>query len=162
MRTLNAVKDITLVVSAILFASSAMLAIHFQSGFLTITSRSMEPTIKAGDMVLTRLIPTSEIRNRDIVVLPLPEDKRIRYSHRVVSIERKAGNTFVRTKGDANPNPDAWTLGIEAKEVTKVMAVIPTAAILNGPIDRRWIYYGLFYGGALLALYGAWRLLKKP
>jgi signal peptidase len=161
MRKLNAVKDITLVVFAILFATSAILSIYFQAGFLTITSRSMEPTIKAGDMVLTRLIPTSEIQNRDIVVLPLPEDKSIRYSHRVISIERKAGNTFVRTQGDANPNPDQWTLGIEGKEVTKVMAVIPTAAIFSGPIDRRWIYYGLFYGGAILGLYGSWRLLKR-
>lgn len=155
------IKDLTLAISALILVVSAILSIYLQTGFLTITSRSMEPTINAGDMVLTRIIPTSEIKKRDIVVLPLPEDKNIRYSHRIVSVERSGVKTIVKTQGDANPNPDQWTLEVTSQDVTKVVGVIPTARIFSGPIERKWIYYGLFYGGALLALYGAWRLLQR-
>ena len=68
---------------------------------------------------------------------------------------------IVSTKGDANPKVDSWELKITSADVPKVMAVIPTALIFNGPIERKWIYYGLFYGGALLGLYGSWRLVKR-
>lgn len=162
MRTVRLIKDIVFAVTALLFVLAAIFSVYFQTGFLTITSRSMEPTIKAGDMVLTRMIPAKEIQPRDIVVLPLPENKSMRYSHRVISVDQNRGEIVVKTQGDANPTPDAWTLEIKSEDATKVMAVLPTARILNGPIDRKWMYYGLFYGGALLALYGAWRLLKKP
>ena len=67
----------------------------------------------------------------------------------------------MKTQGDANPNPDKWELAITSEDASKVVAVIPTAKVFNGPVERKWIYYGLFYGGALLALYGAWRLVKK-
>ena len=161
MNTVRLIKDITFAATALLFVLAAIFSVYFQTGFLTITSRSMEPTIKAGDMVLTRMISTKEIEPRDIVVLPLPEDKNIRYSHRVISVKESGGEVIVKTQGDANPNPDKWELAISSDDVTKVVAVIPAAKVLNGPIERKWIYYGLFYGGALLALYGAWRLLKK-
>jgi hypothetical protein len=32
---------------------------------------------------------------------------------------------------------------------------------LNGPIERKWIYYGLFYGGAALGLYASWMLVRR-
>ena len=76
-------------------------------------------------------------------------------------VNQTSGDVVVKTKGDANPNPDSWELTITSEKVPKIVAVIPTAAIFNGPVERKWIYYGLFYGGALLALYGSWRLLRK-
>jgi signal peptidase I len=161
MRTVRLIKDITFATTALLFVLAAIFSVYFRAGFLTITSRSMEPTIKAGDMVLTRMIPTKDIQSRDIVVLPLPENKNMRYSHRVISVKESGGDLVVKTQGDANPNPDKWELAITSEDASKVVAVIPTAKVFNGPVERKWIYYGLFYGGALLALYGAWRLVKK-
>ena len=161
MKTLKIAKDITLIVSAIGFALTAVLSIYFQTSFQTVTSRSMTPAIKAGDMVVTRQVPTEELRARDVVILPLPDANGLYFSHRIFTLRDENGGVVVRTKGDANPKPDSWELKITSDEVPKVMAVIPTAAIFDGPIERKWIYYGLFYGGALLALYGAWRLLKR-
>lgn len=161
MRAVRLIKDITFAVTTLLFVLAAVFSVYFQTGFLTITSRSMEPTIKAGDMVLTRMISTKEIQPRDIVVVPLPENENLRYSHRVISVDQNGGEIVVKTQGDANPTPDKWELAITSQDATKVIAVIPTAKVLNGPIERKWIYYGLFYGGALLALYGAVRLLKR-
>jgi signal peptidase len=161
MRGVKLLRDFTLVVVALISVVGAVLAFYFHAGFFTITSRSMEPTIKAGDMVLTRLAPIDEIQMRDVVVLPVPENPALRYAHRIIAIEKKGDELQVRTKGDANPQPDSWNMVVKSKEVTQVLAVIPTAKIFSGPIERKWIYYGLFYGGALLALYGAWRLVKK-
>ena len=121
----------------------------------------MEPTISAGDMVLTRQVPAKEIRTRDVVILPVPDAPGFNYSHRVVAVKKEADGVVVTTKGDGNPKPDSWELMITSKEVPKVISVIPTAIIFGGPIERKWIYYGLFYGGAILGLYGSWRLVKR-
>jgi signal peptidase I len=161
MKPIRVFRDVVLALTAVSLAIAAGLSIYFQLSFLTITSRSMEPTISAGDMVLTRPIPVAEIRSRDVVVLPVPDVEGLRYSHRVMSVTREFDDVVVTTKGDANPKPDAWTLQITSQEVPKVVAVIPTAPILNGPIERKWIYYGLFYGGAALGLYASWMLVRR-
>ena len=160
MKTFKVVKDVALAASAIGFVIAAIFAFYFQTSFQTVTSRSMEPSIKAGDMVLTRQVPAKEIQMRDVVILPLPDADGLYFSHRIVGIKKQSGDVIVSTKGDANPKPDSWELKITSGDVPKVMAVIPTALIFNGPIERKWIYYGLFYGGALLGLYGSWRLVK--
>jgi signal peptidase I len=161
MKTLRVIKDVTLAVTAIAFVMGAVLSFYFQTSFLTVTSRSMEPTISAGDMVLTRQFPAKEIRARDVVILPVPDAPGFNYSHRVIAIKKEADGVVVTTKGDGNPKPDSWELKITSEEVPRVLSVIPTAPIFNGPIERKWIYYGLFYGGAVLGLYGSWRLLKR-
>ena len=161
MKNLRVIKDVTLAVTAIAFVMGAVLSFYFQTSFLTVTSRSMEPTIRAGDMVLTRQVPAKEIRTRDVVILPAPDAPGFNYSHRVVAVKKEADGVVVTTKGDGNPKPDSWELMITSKEVPKVISVIPTAIIFDGPIERKWIYYGLFYGGAILGLYGSWRLLKR-
>ena len=161
MKTFKIVKDLALAVSAIGFVIAAIFAFYFQTSFQTVTSRSMEPSIKAGDMVLTRQVPAEDIQMRDVVILPLPDADGLYFSHRIVGIKKQSGDVIVATKGDANPKPDSWELKITSGDVPKVMAVIPTALIFNGPIERKWIYYGLFYGGALLGLYGSWRLVKR-
>ena len=161
MKTFNVLKDVALAASAIGFVIAAIFAFYFQTSFQTVTSRSMEPSIKAGDMVLTRQVPAEDIQMRDVVILPLPDADGLYFSHRIVGIKKQSGDVIVATKGDANPKPDSWELKITSGDVPKVMAVIPTALIFNGPIERKWIYYGLFYGGALLGLYGSWRLVKR-
>ena len=161
MKIVRFIKDITLAVSAIGFALAAIFSFYFQTSFQTVTSRSMEPTFKAGDMVLTRQVPTSAIQARDVVILPVPDAPGLIYSHRVIAIKKDPKEVIVTTKGDANPKPDSWELRLTSEKVPKVMAVIPTALIFNGPIERKWIYYGLFYGGALLGIYGSWRLLRR-
>ncbi len=161
MKTLRVIKDVTLAVTAIAFVMGAVLSFYFQTSLLTVTSRSMEPTISAGDMVLTRQFPAKEIRARDVVILPVPDAPGFNYSHRVIAIKTEKDGVVVTTKGDGNPKPDSWELMITSKEVPKVISVIPTAIIFDGPIERKWIYYGLFYGGAVLGLYGSWRLVKR-
>jgi signal peptidase I len=161
MKVVGVIRDSLLIAIALVVACGAVLAIYFGAGFLTITSQSMEPTFRAGDMVLTRTIPVNQVKVRDVLVLPVPENKALRYSHRVVSLQRTNDGLHVTTQGDANPKPDSWKLEITSDQVTKVISVMRTAPIFNGPISRSTIYYGLFYGGAVLALFGAWRLVRR-
>ena len=161
MRIVGRIRDGALAIFALIFAVGAICAIYFHAGFVTITSRSMEPTINAGDMVLTRIVPANQVKVRDVLVLPVPENEALRYSHRIVSLQRSREGLAIKTKGDANPQVDSWNMEITSPEVTKVMAVMRTAPIMNGPISRSTIYCGLFYGGAALGLFGAWRLVRR-
>ena len=64
MKVVAVVRDVLLVVVALIVTLGAVAAIYFGAGFLTITSRSMEPTFSAGDMVLTRTIPANQVKDR--------------------------------------------------------------------------------------------------
>jgi len=152
--------DLVLYLLAFTFTVTALLFFYYQCSLLTVTSRSMEPTIKAGDTVLTIQIPTSQIQKNDVLVLPLPEISNLRYAHRVIEVSNESQEVIVRTKGDSNPIPDKWALELISKQVPKVVAVIPTAPILNGPVERRTIYLGLQGTAILLALLGLARLFR--
>jgi signal peptidase len=116
-----------------LFALSLLvlagLSIYFHTSFLVVISRSMEPTMQAGDLLLTRPVEISTIEISDVLVLPVPKIENLRYTHRVVEVSRELNGYFIKTKGDANPSPDAWILNVTDKEVPKVIAVLPTSLI---------------------------------
>lgn len=146
------------IASAAIFGAS--LTIHNKIALQTVTSRSMEPYIEAGDILVTRQIDRNLIQVRDVVVLPIPENRELRYSHRIIRLERKEGNILIKTKGDANPDPDKLALEITSEQVPKVIAVIPSAPILDSPIGRRTLFFSLLGGGLMLLLLGVWRLVK--
>ena len=78
-------------------------------------SDSMQPAIAAGDVVITRLIPSREIAVGDIVSFRSPQRPQILITHRVV--ERRAvanGFAFV-TRGDANTGVERWTIDDEGR-----------------------------------------------
>lgn len=114
---------------ALAMLTMAIASIYFQSGFLVVTSRSMEPSFRVGDLLLVRPIEISTIKKSDVLVLPVPEIPKLRYSHRVVDISRELNGYSIKTQGDANPTPDAWRLNVTDQEVPKVIAVLPTSFI---------------------------------
>lgn len=102
---------------------------------------------------MTTLVNRNELAPTDIVVLNIPEARELRFSHRIISVETTPRGTIIETKGDANPDPDAWKLQITAEKVPRVLAVIPTAWIYRGPLDRRAIFYlTIVLGISLLGL----------
>jgi signal peptidase I len=115
MKPIRIFRDVALALTAVSLAIAAGLSIYFQLSFLTITSRSMEPTISAGDMVLTRPIHAAEIRSRDIVVLPVPDAQGLRYSHRVIGVKKdslwekiglSSGDVITGVNGISMSQPD--------------------------------------------------------
>ena len=160
MKYLRILKDFAFIALALILVPTAIYCVQNKASFLIVTSKSMEPTIKAGDTVLTREIPRTEVKANEIVVLPVPDNPALKYSHRVVIAKNIGSRTLLKTKGDANPNIDSWNMNVTSNQVPKVMAVIPTATIFNGPISRRTIFLALFYTGILLFGVALWRLVR--
>jgi len=74
-----------------------------------IPSKSMEPTLKVGDLVIIQGIDPKEIKNGTIIVFYVPghygEDV-YRIVHRVIKILRIDDQIMFETKGDNNPVSD--------------------------------------------------------
>ena len=160
MKSLRILKDAALVALALILVPTAIFCVKAKASFLIVTSKSMEPAIKAGDTVLTRQVPRTALKAKEIVVLPVPDNAALKYSHRVISVKNVQSGTLLKTKGDANPNIDSWNMKVTSDQVPEVMAVIPTASIFNGPISRRTIFLTLFYTGILLFGVALWRLVR--
>jgi len=153
-------KDITLILGALVSLIMALLVTHHDVSFLTITSQSMSPTFKAGDVVVTRQITIDTIKRNDILVLPLPTNKNVFFAHRVVYKELQENRLLIQTKGDLNQAKDEWLLEITSKEVPKVMSVVSLNRLIAGPIGRRTLFLSLMTAGAALLLFGSWRALR--
>ena len=129
MKLLRIIFDIVLGLLALSLLSLAVLVIYFQTSFLVVSSRSMEPMMQVGDLIAVRPVEISTVQKSDVLVLSVPDIENLRYSHRVVDISRELNGYLIKTKGDANPAPDAWSLNVSDKEVPKVIAVLPTSFI---------------------------------
>lgn len=161
MRIARRLQDSILIIAALVCITTSVFAVVNKVSLLTVTTRSMEPTINAGDIVITKATSVNEIQQSDVVVLPLPQNPAIRYTHRVFQVSNLDGEILIKTKGDANPIPDAWTMKINSTEIPTEIAVLPTSRIFNGPINRSSILLLLVTAGFALTLIGLLRLLKR-
>jgi signal peptidase len=88
---------------------------------VTVTSNSMEPTLKKGDIAIIKNV--EDIRVGDIIVF---ESRGDLYIHRVVGIDQE----YYITKGDAYSYPDLGKINRE-RILGKVVAKIPYLGYLN-------------------------------
>lgn len=89
-----------------------------------ILSDSMQPIFSAGSLVLLREYRPEEYRIGDIVSFLPPIRQAQSVTHRIVSRSVTHDVPVILTKGDANPQPDPWTLSLG--EVTgKVLVSVP-------------------------------------
>lgn len=88
-----------------------------------ITTSSMEPTIKIGDVVICKEANDEEIKDGDVITFS--KNGGVITTHRVIKIEEKEnGSKIYVTKGDNNTLEDEEK--IESKEVKgKMTAIIP-------------------------------------
>ncbi|MEM2902264.1 MAG: signal peptidase I [Candidatus Bathyarchaeia archaeon] len=90
-----------------------------------VPSRSMEPTLRVGDLVVIEGVEPREISLGDILVFYVPghygEDS-YRIVHRVVTVVQVDGTLGFETKGDNNPSSDLYRWGyIPASHVVGVV-----------------------------------------
>lgn len=71
---------------------------------MIVLTGSMEPTIKTGDLVLSRVVKPSSLKVGDIISYRDNEDLII--THRIVAIAEDEGSLTFTTKGDANNTED--------------------------------------------------------
>lgn len=82
-------------------------AVGAEASYVVI-SGSMEPTIRAGDVVVMNDVNPESVEEGDVIAYRLPDDERPT-THRVVGVVENGGldgSLAFRTKGDANEDPD--------------------------------------------------------
>lgn len=139
MRVLRVIQDLFLAITTLLLATLALLAIHFDIGVITVTSASMEPSMRTGDTAITIQESRADVIDGDVVVLQHPSDPTLMFAHRVVAIDRRDSRTILETKGDANPVKDAWRLEIVSSTVPKVVFTLPTSRLPLGFTERSYL-----------------------
>ncbi len=78
-------------------------------------SDSMLPTIAAGDVVVTKLVPAAHARPGDVVSFQDPARQGRLLTHRVVSRRAKLGSFDFVTRGDANTGVERWSIDDEGR-----------------------------------------------
>lgn len=139
MRAWRVIQDLLLAVATLLLATAAVLAVHLDVGIITITSASMEPTMRTGDTAITIQEAREDVVDGDVVVLQHPSDPDLMFAHRVVAIDRRDSRMIFETKGDANPVKDSWQLEIVSATVPKVAFTLPTALLPLGLRERFYL-----------------------
>ena len=72
-----------------------------------ITSGSMTGTYDRGSLVFDRVVPTSSLREGDVITFRPPGQAGL-VTHRIVSLKVVRGQRVFTTKGDANRTADMW------------------------------------------------------
>src|SRR5262245_43211960 len=95
---------------------------------IIVGGRSMEPAIAMGSAIVVAPVPASQLRVGDVVSLRAGEDRAM-FTHRIVQVLDRPDGISIRTKGDANANPDP-TLVPAADVEGRVQLTIPMAGYL--------------------------------
>jgi len=103
-------------------------AISGSSPFVIVSSGSMSPNLNPGDLVVLKKMSDESIQVGDLVAFSVPGPYDSVYAspmvHKVVEKWTENNVTYLRTKGDANLNPDAWSLP-SRNVIGKSIATIP-------------------------------------
>jgi signal peptidase len=96
---------------------------------VAVYSGSMEPKIPVGGLALDRAIPSKHVRVGDVITFSDPYVKGRFVTHRVVNVLETPHGLAYRTKGDANPSRDPWTIRL-AGQVGRVSFSVPFAGYI--------------------------------
>jgi signal peptidase I len=143
-------------------ATFAVLAVGPTFGFyrtITVLSGSMQPTFRAGDVIVVTPQPASQLRVGEAITFQIPVGDRQVETHRVVRILEHGREPVVQTKGDANQSTDPWTAKLHGGTLWRYRFRIPLLGFpllaLRAPMMHRLLVYIL---PGLLALYLIGRL----
>ena len=121
----------TLLVIALVLVVASLVPSVIPPPWYVVASRSMEPTLHVGDLVIAFPANPADIRegpHGDIIIYRSPDGKLI--IHRVVDKVQIAGSWRFLTKGDNNPYPDQEPLNPstwvpEDRVLAKMVFAIP-------------------------------------
>lgn len=140
----------------------ALVCVGWLTGHRTLIDRSdsMRPVLDAGDLVINRRAPASQIETGDIVTFEDPGLGR-NITHRV--IERRGAGSHVAfvTRGDANSGVERWSAGRD-ESVGRLVAAVPrlgyAMGLVTSPIVRLVLTAFCAAGLCVLALRWIWRV----
>ncbi len=102
----------------------------FGSPLYVVSSESMVPTLKVGDVIVVEPTPFEEVKVGDIIVFKEPGFPDRVVVHRVIKIVDVNGERAFLTKGDHNLYRDPWIVK-KANYIGKVAFSIPYAGGLS-------------------------------
>lgn len=144
-------------VLAVAFAALTLLGPTVGWRVGAVISGSMEPSMHAGDVMITRPVAPEEVRVGDVVLFKPARGESL-VAHRVVEITREPDLRFV-TRGDANSGKDPNPVSTEELEGTLFLRIpylyllftlirtplgllitigIPAAILLGFEVRKRW------------------------
>jgi signal peptidase len=126
-----------------------------------ITSGSMTGTYDRGSLVFDRVVPTSTLKAGDVITFRPPGQTGL-VTHRIVSVRSVRGQRVLRTKGDANRQPDLWgPFALHDAKQARVAFHFPYVGYSLGALSERRVRMVVIGLPALLialaTLAGLWR-----
>lgn len=106
----------------------------FRYRLMTVLSGSMQPAIKAGDMIIDKTVDFASIKAGDVITYKA--DNNILITHRVVGIEDRNAQLYFKTKGDAN-NVEDVKLVPQGEVVGRPVLRIPYGGYVSQFISSR-------------------------
>lgn len=139
------------VLSVILLLLAPLL---FNDQLLIVLSQSMEPTIKIGDIVLSRPTAPEDIQIGNVITFRVPSAGSTNLvTHRVIEILENGTQRQFRTQGDAVDTPD--TRPVSALDVVgRMWLIVPKAGYLIHSIRTPLGYLLLIGIPALWLIFG--------
>jgi signal peptidase I len=111
---------------------------------------SMQPAIRAGDLVINHEVPARSLRAGDIVTFPDQARPGRLITHRIVKIVPLGTDVMVETRGDMNPLSERWTVPA-SEPIRKLQAHVPWVGRLVPWLPSVPMRLALLLGAALLA-----------
>lgn len=133
----------------------------FRIGFTPVLTNSMSPTFQQGSVVITRPKDTEALKVGDVAILPLPGCNGQQYLHRLIDVQRVGTMTLVKTQGDHNPLPDAWTLEVTSSHAPVAVGSIPYVGWMTNVMRGTPIRFGFAGGIVILVVVGFKRLRRE-
>jgi signal peptidase len=127
---------------------------------VAVYSGSMVPTLRVGSIAIDRPVAASSVRVGDVITFSDPYVANRLVTHRVVRIFQTSKGVAYRTKGDANPARDPWTIRLPDR-VGRVQFSIPVAGYVLWYAHTREVRTALIAVAALLALVGLLRRIWR-
>jgi signal peptidase len=155
-RSLRTVSKVTVGLfagSAVAFA--ALYAALIVGGYrpVAVYSGSMTPSIGVGGLAVDRTISAKDVRVGDVITFNDPYVKGRMVTHRVVAIIPTPHGLAYRTKGDANPSRDPWTIRLNG-QVGRVAFSVPIAGYVLVYAHTREVRGILICLASILLLFG--------
>jgi signal peptidase I len=128
---------------------------------VAVYSGSMVPTLSVGGVAFDRPVPSGSVRVGDVITFSDPYTPGRLVTHRVVRIFHTNHGLAYRTKGDANPARDPWTIRL-GNRVGRVSFSVPYAGYVLWYSRTREIRTALLLVTGLLTLTALLRRIWRP
>jgi signal peptidase len=137
----------------VVLAAAGIATFSVLSGGWTVTpilSGSMRPGFPVGGVAISERMPMGRLAVGDVILFQNPYQPSVQVVHRIIQLKvGDAGQHVVKTKGDANPVADPWTVTLHGKDVYVVQFTLPLlgypAVYTNHGVD-------LMVGGVIILL----------